>query len=170
MSEPKGLRVVLAAGGTGGHVYPALALAEEFARRGVSKIVFICRRKEFAERTVREAGYDTEFISVTKIRRERSLMLTIVNNLSVPFLLLVALSQSFVHLRRFKPDVVIGTGGFVSGPPVYVAAKLGIPTAIHEQNSVPGLTTRLLTGRVDQCHVTYSETVGMLKKKEPRFW
>ena len=160
-----GLRVVLAAGGTGGHVYPALALAEEFARLGAGEIRFMGRRGSFEERVVRDAGYGTDFISAGKIRREKNLLLAITENLSLPFSLVVGLFQSLLRLRRFRPHLVVGTGGYVSGPPVYVASWLGIPTVIHEQNMVPGLTTRLLVGRVDQCHVTYPETVGRLKKK-----
>jgi UDP-N-acetylglucosamine--N-acetylmuramyl-(pentapeptide) pyrophosphoryl-undecaprenol N-acetylglucosamine transferase len=155
-------RVMLAGGGTGGHLYPAIAIAD--AVREIDKdaaVLFIGTKGRIEERVVPERGYDIAMIWISGVRRSFSFATAL-----VPVKIVTALVQSYMHIRRFKPDVVVGTGGYVSGPPVYVASLLGIPTALQEQNSYPGVTTRLLAGRVHQVHVMFERTKKFLKRQD----
>ena len=155
-------RIMLAGGGTGGHLYPAIAIAD--AVRSIDKdaaVLFIGTKGRIEERVVPERGYDLALIWISGVRRSFSFATAL-----VPVKVVTSLVQSFMHIRRFKPDVVIGTGGYVSGPPVYVATLLGIPTVLQEQNSYPGVTTRLLATRVLQVHVMFERTKRFLKRQD----
>lgn len=148
------MNLVFAGGGTGGHLYPALAIAEEIRRlQPGTGITFIGTKDKLESRVVPRYGFDFTAINVRGFRRSLAPA-----NLLFPATLLLALWQSRRLLVRLKPDVVVGTGGYVCGPPVYVASRLGIPTLIQEQNSYPGVTTRMLAGRVDEVHVTFDVT------------
>lgn len=129
---------MILAGGTGGHVYPALAVAQELLDDG-HEVLWMGTRKGLEARVVPATGIPVEWLSVAGIRGKgwRGM-------LSAPFMLLRALRQSRSILRRVKPDVVLGMGGFVSGPGGLMAHFLGIPLILHEQNRVPGTTNRLL--------------------------
>jgi UDP-N-acetylglucosamine--N-acetylmuramyl-(pentapeptide) pyrophosphoryl-undecaprenol N-acetylglucosamine transferase len=154
------MRLVFAGGGTGGHLYPGIAIAEEIRRRcPEASIVFIGNGKTLEARIVPERGFRFLPISVAGFRRAVSpdALVSIVR-------LIVALVQSFLLIRKEKPDVVIGTGGYVCGPPLFMASALGIPTLIQEQNSYPGLTTRLLAGRVTEVHLSFERTKRFLKR------
>ena len=156
------VRIMLAGGGTGGHLYPAIAIAD--AVRAIEKdaaVLFIGTKGRIEERVVPERGYDLAMIWISGVRRSFSFATAL-----VPVKVLTSLVQSYMHIRRFRPDVVVGTGGYVSGPPVYVASLLGIPTALQEQNSYPGVTTRLLAGRVQQVHVMFERTKRFLKRQD----
>lgn len=133
-----GARVMILAGGTGGHVYPALAVARELLSEG-HEVVWMGTRAGLEGKLVPEAGIPIEWLSVSGLRgkgwRRR---------LTAPFMLLRAGLQAFAILRRIRPDVVLGMGGFVSGPGGLLALGLGIPLVLHEQNRVPGTTNRWL--------------------------
>lgn len=162
----KALKVIFAGGGTGGHLFPALAIAERLKLVQKSAVIkFIGTKKGIEGKIIPDSDFDFLPIWISGISRENNIFLTILKNLLIPFKLVIATAQSFWFLMRQKPDAVIGTGGFVSGPPLYVATLLGIPTLIHEQNSYPGLTTRLLAGRVDRIELSYEECAKYLKKK-----
>ncbi|CAG0930463.1 UDP-N-acetylglucosamine--N-acetylmuramyl-(pentapeptide) pyrophosphoryl-undecaprenol N-acetylglucosamine transferase [Planctomycetaceae bacterium] len=153
---------MLAGGGTGGHLYPAIAIAD--AVRSIDKdaaVLFIGTKGRIEERVVPERGYDLALIWISGVRRSFSFATAL-----VPVKVVTSLVQSFMHIRRFKPDVVVGTGGYVSGPPVYMATLLGIPTVLQEQNSYPGVTTRLLATRVRQVHVMFERTKRFLKRQD----
>ncbi len=135
MSAP---RVLVMAGGTGGHVFPALAVARALADRG-AEVRWLGTRDGMEERVVTAAGLPIDFISVTGLRGKGAL-----GWLTAPIKLVRALSQSLVVLRRFRPGAVLGMGGFVAGPGGLGAKLLGLPLVIHEQNAVAGLTNRLL--------------------------
>ncbi|TFB11845.1 hypothetical protein E3V55_02820 [Candidatus Marinimicrobia bacterium MT.SAG.3] len=166
LTEMKALKVIFAGGGTGGHLFPALAIAERLKLVQKSAVIkFIGTKKGIEGKIIPDSDFDFLPIWISGISRENNLLLTILKNLLFPFKLMIATAQSFWFLLRQKPDAVIGTGGFVSGPPLYVATLLGIPTLIHEQNSYPGLTTRLLAGRVDRILLSYEECTKYLKKK-----
>ena len=159
MSE-KELRIILAGGGTGGHLYPAIAIAEEMkALRPKVDIVFVGTKGKIESRVVPEKGYDLKTIWVGGWSRRLSLGMVL-----FPFKLMVSFIQSYVFIKKFRPHVVVGTGGYVSGPVLYVATLLRIPTLIQEQNSYPGIASRLLAGRVDEVHVTFEVTKKYLKK------
>ena len=143
------MRAVIAAGGTAGHVNPALAIADEIVRREPdSQIVFMGREDGMENRLVTSRGYELVPIDVWGFMRSFKWD-DILFNLNSLRLIVKSSIEARRFLRRFKPDIVIGCGGYVSGPVVYQAAKLGIPTAIHEQNSFPGVTTKILSKKVD---------------------
>lgn len=149
---------VFAGGGTGGHLFPALAIADEIRERiPGADICFVGTRGKIEARVVPEHGYDFRTLWISGVRRGR-----LFGNLLVPVKVSIAMIQAMTHLKNLDPDVVVGTGGYVSGPLLYSAAWLGIPTLIHEQNSVPGQTTRMLAKKVTEVHVSFEETKGYL--------
>lgn len=133
-----GRRVMIMAGGTGGHVYPALAVAEMLRADG-HEVVWMGTRKGLEGRVVPAAGFPVEWLSVAGVRGKG-----LAGLMKAPWMLLRALLQSLAILRRVRPHVVLGMGGFVAGPGGWVASRLGIPLVIHEQNRIPGTTNRLL--------------------------
>ena len=136
-----GRRVIVMAGGTGGHVYPALAVANELLADG-HEVVWIGTRKGLEGRVIPAAGIPVEWLSISGIRGKG-----VKGLLKAPFMLMRALRQSWSIFRDVKPDVALGMGGFVSGPGGLVASILGIPLILHEQNRVPGTTNRMLAKR-----------------------
>jgi len=155
-------RVLFAGGGTGGHLYPAIAIAD--AVRAVAPdaaILFIGTKGKIEAEVVPKHGYAFATIWISGIRRSFSL-----STLLVPVKVVTALVQSFMHLRRFRPDVVVGTGGYVCGPPAFVATLLGIPVVLQEQNSYPGITTRLLAHRVRQVYLTFERSRRFLRRQD----
>jgi len=156
--EQRPRRIVIAGGGTGGHLYPALAIAEAIKQRAHdAEIVFIGTAGKIEARVVPREGYRFETIWISGFRRTLSWSL-----LSFPFKLCVSIVQSFRLLRRLKPDVVIGTGGYVCGPPVFAASVLGIPAVLQEQNSYPGVTTRMLAKRVNEVFLSFEKSRRLL--------
>lgn len=145
------LRVMISGGGTGGHIFPAVAIADEIKRRHPEAVFqFVGAKDKMEMEKVPQAGYPIEGLWISGIQRKLSL-----DNLSFPFKLLSSLFKSRKLLRGFKPDVVIGTGGFASGPLLWAAAQKGIPTLIQEQNSYPGITNKLLAKKVNSICVAY---------------
>ena len=130
--------VLIMAGGTGGHVFPALAVADELRARGVP-IVWLGTRNGIEARVVRQAGYQIEWLSITGLRGKRAMTL-----LLAPFKLVVACAQAFRVLWQRQPSVVLGMGGFASGPGGLMAWLMRRPLLIHEQNAIAGLTNRIL--------------------------
>ncbi len=163
MSAGQGpLRVIFAGGGTGGHLYPALAIAGEIRRmRPGAEIEFVGTRGRIEERVVPASGYRITMIWISGFRRGLH-----ISALLFPLKVVVALLQSITLLRRVRPQVVVGTGGYVSGPVLYAATLLRIPTIVQEQNSVPGVTTRLLASRVDEVHIAFKDARRYLKRKD----
>ena len=135
---------LIMAGGTGGHVFPALATARVLQRRGFD-IVWLGTQRGIEARLVPAAGIPVEWLSVSGLRGKGVMTL-----LAAPFRLVRALSQAVRALRRHRPHVVLGAGGFVSGPGGFAAWLLGRPLVIHEQNAVAGLTNRLLARFADR--------------------
>ncbi|WP_434382434.1 undecaprenyldiphospho-muramoylpentapeptide beta-N-acetylglucosaminyltransferase [Melittangium boletus] len=134
------MKVLIAGGGTGGHLYPGIALAEEVVtRHHANKVVFVGTERGLEARVVPREGYPLETIRAQGLKGKG-----LVGLLKGLFLLPLALFESFRILREHKPDVVVGVGGYSSGPVVLVAALMGIPTAIQEQNALPGLTNKVL--------------------------
>jgi UDP-N-acetylglucosamine--N-acetylmuramyl-(pentapeptide) pyrophosphoryl-undecaprenol N-acetylglucosamine transferase len=133
-------RIMLAAGGTGGHVYPAIAIADAIKDlREDAVIQFIGTKKRMEWKAVPKAGYPIRSIWMDGFHRRFTL-----KNLLFPFKVGVSVMQSLVHLLRFKPDAVVACGGFASAPIGWVAAQKGVPLFVQEQNSFPGATNRLL--------------------------
>ncbi|ADO74019.1 undecaprenyldiphospho-muramoylpentapeptide beta-N-acetylglucosaminyltransferase [Stigmatella aurantiaca] len=134
------MKVLIAGGGTGGHLFPGIALAEEVVtRHHANEVVFVGTERGLEARVVPQAGFPLEFIQAQGLKGKGFLQL-IKGLLALP----MALLASFRILNRHKPDVVVGVGGYASGPVVLAAWLLGIPTAVQEQNALPGLTNKVL--------------------------
>lgn len=144
-------KFILSGGGTGGHIFPALAIADELkVRFPHAAILFVGAEGKMEMQRVPQAGYPIEGLWISGIQRKLTF-----DNLMFPFKLLSSLKRSRKIIKEFKPDVVIGTGGFASGAVVKVAAGKGIPTLIQEQNSFPGITNKLLGKQVNKVCVAY---------------
>ncbi len=131
--------IMVTAGGTGGHVYPGLAVARALIAQGIP-VVWMGTRKGLEARVIPEAGIEMAWLEVNALRGKGLL-----NTLLAPVNLLRALWQSWGIMRRYRPAAVLGMGGFVAGPGGFVASLMGIPVVIHEQNAVAGLTNKLLS-------------------------
>jgi len=147
------MRILIAGGGTGGHLYPGIALAEEVkTRHPRNEVLFVGSARGLEVKAVPRAGFNLELIAVGPLKRQ-GLIATLKGLVQLP----VALFQSFSILRRFDPDVVVGVGGYASGPLVLAAWLVRIPTAIQEQNARAGFTNRVLGKIVRACFVSFEE-------------
>lgn len=147
----KKLKVIVSGGGTGGHIFPAIAIAKSLENK-VSDIelLFVGAKDRMEMQKVPEAGYKIEGLWISGFQRSFSR-----RNLMFPFKLISSVIKSMKIVRRFKPDLVIGTGGFASGPLLFAASRKGIPSVIQEQNSYPGITNKLLSKYVNKVCVAY---------------
>ncbi|CAH1213795.1 UDP-N-acetylglucosamine--N-acetylmuramyl-(pentapeptide) pyrophosphoryl-undecaprenol N-acetylglucosamine transferase [Paenibacillus plantiphilus] len=149
------MRIVLTGGGTGGHIYPALAIGKQVVEEdGSSSILYIGSPNGLESRIVPAQGIPFEPVEISGFRRKLSF-----ENIKTVMRFLKGVRRSKQLLRKFKPDVVVGTGGYVCGPVVYAAAKLGIPTLIHEQNADPGLTNKFLARYAGCVAVSFKESL-----------
>lgn len=156
------MRVIISGGGTGGHIYPAIAIASKIEKNDKqAKILFIGTKSGLESDIVPKAGFDIETITVSYLKRKIS-----IHNLKSAGMLLKGLWEARKIIRRFKPDIVVGTGGFVCGPIVFMAARMGIPTIIHEQNVFPGITNKILSNFVDKVAVSFDEASKYFKRKD----
>lgn len=155
------MRVVIAGGGTGGHVYPGVTIAKTLLERDPgAEVLFIGTRKGIEADIVPREGFRLATIDVAGFKRRLSL-----ETVLTAFRACMGLAQSLAILRREKPDVVVGTGGYVSGPAVLAAWMMRIPSLIHEQNALPGATTRVLSSIASRVAVTYDESSRYLARK-----
>ena len=147
----KKLKVIVSGGGTGGHIFPAIAIAKSLENK-VSDIelLFVGAKDRMEMQKVPEAGYKIEGLWISGFQRSFSR-----RNLMFPFKLISSVIKSMKIVRRFKPDLVIGTGGFASGPLLFAASRMGIPSVIQEQNSYPGITNKVLSKYVNKVCVAY---------------
>jgi UDP-N-acetylglucosamine--N-acetylmuramyl-(pentapeptide) pyrophosphoryl-undecaprenol N-acetylglucosamine transferase len=157
-NQPTGadrMRVIIAGGGTGGHLYPGIAIAEEVTARPGGEVLFVGTARGLEAKLVPAAGYPLELLEVSGLKRTgwRGLARGLGR-------LPRAYFASRAILRRFRPDLVIGVGGYASGPIVFAAALAGLPTAIQEQNSRPGFTNRLLGRVVRRVFVAFETSRG----------
>ena len=145
------LKFILSGGGTGGHIYPAIAIANELKLRFPdAEILFVGASNKMEMQKVPQAGYPIKGLWIAGIQRKLSF-----DNALFPIKLLDSLLKSRTIIRHFKPDVVIGTGGFASGPLLRVAGIAGIPTVLQEQNSFPGITNKWLSKKASKICVAY---------------
>ncbi len=149
------MKIIIAGGGTGGHLYPALAIASEFkARDSSNELLFVGTLRGLEQKVVPKEGFNIQFIKVEGIVNV-GLFKLLKSLMTIP----KGLIQSRAILETFDPHVVIGVGGYASGPVLAMASWMGFPTMIHEQNAVPGLTNRLLGNFfVDTVAVTYPDS------------
>ena len=152
------LRVVFAGGGTGGHVFPALNMAGAIKKEWNAEFLFFGTKRGLENIKVPEAGYALEYIPAAGFQRRLT-----TQNISFPWKLYKSMRISKTKLKEFDPHLVIGTGGYVMGPVLKSAQKLGIPTVLQEQNSFPGVTTRLLAKKADLIFLAYSEAKDFLQ-------
>ena len=156
------MNIILAGGGTAGHINPALSIAQTFrAKNPHCKILFIGNRGSLEEKLVKNAGFSIEFIKVSGIKRSLSL-----ENIKTMKNFLSSVSACKRIIRDFKADVVIGTGGYVSGPAVYAASKLGVKCCIHEQNAFPGITSKFLSRCADIAFISFDGTDKYFKRSK----
>ena len=147
----KKLRVIISGGGTGGHIFPALAIANEIERQVDSvDFLFVGAKDRMEMEKVPNAGYKIIGLWISGLQRSFDK-----RNLLFPFKLMHSIYKSKQIIRAFKPNLVIGTGGFASAPIIYVAARNNIPTLIQEQNSYPGIANRILSKYVNKICVAY---------------
>ena len=138
------MKVIMTCGGTGGHIYPAIAIADEIKKRKPdSRILFVGSEIGLESTLVPENGYNIELISADGFNRQHLL-----KNIEVMKKLRKGGRRSREILKEFRPDVVIGTGGYASAPIMKAAQKMDIPTYVHEQNAVPGMANKLLEKNV----------------------
>lgn len=161
------MKIIFAAGGTGGHINPALAAAGEVRRRDPNaEILFIGTADHMEARLVPAAGYAFKTIEIAGFQRKPTPK-NIVKNIKTVGLLLKSTGAVKKILAEFQPDVVVGFGGYVSGPVVRTAAKMGIKTAIHEQNAYPGVTNKALAKKADKVMLTVEAAREHLECKNP---
>ena len=149
--QKKSPRLIVSGGGTGGHIFPAIAIADAFKRRHPdAEILFVGAKGRMEMERVPKAGYPIEGLWISGFKRELSL-----DNLSFPFKLISSLWKAKRILKKFKPDAVVGVGGFASGPTMRKATSLGIPVVIQEQNSFPGVTNKIVAPKAAKICVAY---------------
>ena len=152
MSEKqKTYKIILSGGGTGGHIYPAIAIANSLKEAFPNaEFLFVGAKDRMEMEKVPQAGYDIKGLWISGIQRSLTL-----KNAMFPFKLISSLWNAREIVKSFKPDIAIGTGGFASGPLLYIAASKHIPCLIQEQNSYPGITNKLLAKKVQKICVAY---------------
>lgn len=150
----KQLRILITGGGTGGHVFPAIAIADAIKKsRPETEFLFVGANGKMEMERVPKAGYKIEGLNIAGFQRSASL-----KNLSFPFKLVNSLWKARRIVKQFQPDVVVGTGGYASGPVMRAAQRAGIPTLIQEQNSFAGITNKILGKRASAICVAYDHT------------
>jgi UDP-N-acetylglucosamine--N-acetylmuramyl-(pentapeptide) pyrophosphoryl-undecaprenol N-acetylglucosamine transferase len=163
MSDAAALRLMIAGGGTGGHLYPGIAIADAVKAAG-GEVVFVGTERGLETRLVPKAGYELELVQVSGLKRMGTAGL---------FRGLGRLPGAFFAsrriLKRHRPDVVLGVGGYASGPLVFAAAVSGFPTAVQEQNSVPGFTNRMLGRLAKRVFVAFDEAARSFARRKVRF-
>ena len=156
------MRVLMTGGGTGGHVYPALAIAETIKMNDPdAEIAFVGTKKGIENRLVPNAGYKLYHVEIQGIRRSLS-----PQNIKTAYLILTSPRKAKKIIDEFRPDVVIGTGGYVCWPLLRAAASAGIPCMVHESNAYPGLAVKQVQGIVDVILTSFNETSERLKAKD----
>lgn len=155
-------RILLAAGGTGGHVYPAISIADALKTENPdTRILFVGTKDHMEWEAVPKAGYVIKSVWISGFHRRFTL-----KNLLFPVKLITSLTQSLRILSAFKPQVVVSCGGYAAGPVGWVAGKKGIPLVIQEQNSFPGVTNRLLSKFASKIFTAFKETDQFLPKEK----
>ena len=157
-----GIKFIISGGGTGGHIYPAIAIANELRSRfPKAEFLFVGAQDKMEMQKVPQAGYAIKGLWIAGLQRKLTLQ-----NLLFPVKLLSSLLKSRAIIKSFKPDVVIGTGGFASGPLLQMANSLNIPTLIQEQNSYPGITNKLLSKKANKICVAYENLERFFPKEK----
>jgi len=157
------MKVLIVAGGTGGHILPAIALAKEIKARNVGKVLFVISSRKQDRDMIADKGVEFTTLPITGLQSKS--ILSILNFLAR---LLAGTIKSVSVLLKFRPDVVIGFGGYVSGPVVLTASLAGIRTIIHEQNAYPGMANRILASVADRIAISFPEARNHFKGLESK--
>lgn len=156
------VRILLAAGGTGGHVYPAIAIADAIKEKHPdAEILFAGTRDRMEWTAVPKSGYEISSVWISGFHRRLT-----PQNLLFPVKLLVSIAQSYKIIKKFKPDAVVACGGFASGPIGWTAAKTGVPLVLQEQNSFPGVTNRMLAKYASRIFTAFDDASEYLPKEK----
>ena len=162
----KAYKVIISGGGTGGHIFPALAIANGIKeKKPEAEILFVGAKGRMEMEKVPQAGFNIVGLDVVGIQRSFSIA-SIIKNLKFPFLLIKSLSKAKQIVKNFNPNIVIGVGGYASGPTLRMANKLNIPTLIQEQNSYAGLTNKWLSKKASKICVAYSNMDKFFSKEK----
>jgi UDP-N-acetylglucosamine--N-acetylmuramyl-(pentapeptide) pyrophosphoryl-undecaprenol N-acetylglucosamine transferase len=155
-------KVIISGGGTGGHIFPAIAIADEIKKRNPQvDILFIGANGKMEMKKVPQAGYKIIGLDIRGFQRKIAL-----SNFTLPFKIIGSLLHALKIIRAFKPQVVIGVGGYASGPTLQMANLLGIPTLLQEQNSYPGKTNRILAKKAKAICVAYEGLESVFRKSK----
>lgn len=158
----KSPKIILSGGGTGGHIYPAIAIADELRMRyPEAQFLFVGASDKMEMEKVPKAGYEIEGLWISGIQRNNKLA-----NISFPFKLISSLWRARKIIKKFKPDVAIGTGGFASGPLMWAAAQAKVPILVQEQNSFPGITNKLLKNKAFAICTAYDNMEQFFPKEK----
>lgn len=155
------MRVLLTGGGTGGHLFPGMAIAEALAQRHRCTLLFVGTRRGIEARIVPSRHIPFRTVWISGLHRGR-----LWGNMLFPIKMAVSLIQSLSILLQFKPDVVVGTGGYVTWPVIRAAVILGIPTVLQEQNEAPGLVIRKLAHRVSRVHLSFDTSSRHFRRQD----
>ncbi len=162
----KKIKVIISGGGTGGHVFPALAIANAIKRRfSDAEILFVGAKNRMEMKRVPEAGYKIVGIKISGLQRKLTVK-NILKNLLFPFKVINSLLVARKIVKKFNPNVVVGVGGYASGPTLKMASTLGIPTLIQEQNSYPGITNKMLAKKANTICVAYPNMEQFFDKEK----
>ncbi len=162
----KKTNILISAGGTGGHIFPALAIGEALRRKNIyDDLLFVGTRRGLEKRAIPPAGFRLKTIIMSGLIRSFA-PADILKNLLLPFTLLIGMAQSFWILCRFRPRAVIGCGGYVTGPVVWLAAMMNRLTFVQEQNSRPGRTTIFLSRWVNRIFLAYDDARSFIAHPE----
>ena len=155
-------KVIVSGGGTGGHIFPAIAIANAIKEKYPdTKILFVGALGRMEMEKVPAAGYEIVGLPIMGLQRRLTLQ-----NLKFPFKLLASMRKAKKIVKDFKPDVVVGVGGYASGPLLKAATKLGVPALVQEQNSYPGITNKLLANKVQKLCVAYDNMDRFFPKEK----
>jgi UDP-N-acetylglucosamine--N-acetylmuramyl-(pentapeptide) pyrophosphoryl-undecaprenol N-acetylglucosamine transferase len=150
------MKVIISGGGTGGHIYPAVAIANELkAQRPDAEILFVGALGKMEMEKVPKEGYQIIGLPIAGFNRSNLLA-----NLSFPFKLIKSLFMAYRIVKSFKPDVAVGVGGFASGPTLKIANFLGVKSLVQEQNSYAGVTNKILAKKAQKVCVAYPDMDG----------
>ena len=174
MGINKKIKIILCGGGTGGHIFPMLSIADEIKKQNnKSEILFIGSKDRMEMQIVPKYNYPIKGLWISGIKRSSFLLNVIfigipfiLKNISLPFKILHSLIKSLFILIQYRPDIVVGFGGYSSGPFLLVASLLGYKTAIQEQNSFPGYTNRILSKKVNVIFVAFENLEKYFKKNQ----
>lgn len=155
-------RFLFAGGGTGGHIYPAIAVAQKLkSLKPESEILFVGTKNKIESRVVPENGFEFKSIWIAGFSRKLTM-----KNILLPLKVVVSVMQSIVINAKFKPRVALGTGAYVSGPVIWASSLLGSKIVLLEQNSYPGITNRFLEKKADEIHISFKESEKYFREKD----